>query len=65
MTFQRFMDWLYFSEIVIEYLCIYEQTDSFAYTEYTGSFDAILAKEVVTVDLRICYNCMIVTVFIR
>jgi len=65
MTFQRFMDWLYFSEIVIENICVYEQTDYFAFTEYTGTFDAILAKEVVNVDLSVCFSSMIVTVYIR
>ena len=62
MTFQRFLAWIAFSETDIEDLYIYEQTDYFAYTEYTGTFDAILAKEVVTVYLRICNNRMIVTV---
>lgn len=65
MTFQRFLHWLFFSETVIEDLYIYEQTDYFAYTEYTATFDDILAKEVVTVDLRICHNRMIVTVCIK
>lgn len=65
MTFRRFLDWLSFSETVIEDIYIYEQTDYFAYTEYTGTFDAILEKEVVTVDLRICHNRMIVTACIK
>lgn len=65
MTFQRFLHWLFFSATEIEDLYIYEQTDYFAYTEYTGTFEAILAKEVVTVDLRICHNSMIVTVCIK
>lgn len=65
MTFQRFLAWLAFSETDIEGFYIYEQTDYFAYTEYTGTFDAILAKEVVSVDLRICHNRMIVTVCIK
>lgn len=65
MTFQRFLHWIIFSQTEIEHLYIYEQTDYFAYTEYTGTFEAILAKEVVTVDLRICHNRMIVTVCIK
>lgn len=65
MTFQRFLNWLFFSETVIEELNIYEETDYFAYTEFKGSFDSILTKEVVTIDLRVCHNRMIVTVFIK
>lgn len=65
MTFQRFLAWLVFSEADIEDLDIYEQIDHFAYTEYKGDFDSILAKEVVTVDLRMCHNRMIVTVCIK
>lgn len=65
MTFKRFLHWIFFSGTHIDELTIYEQTDYFAYTEYTGTFEAILAKEVVTVDLRICHNRMIVTVCIK
>ena len=65
MTFRRFLEWIDFSETDIEDLYIYEQTDYFAYTEYTGTFEAILAKEVVTVDLRISHNRMIVTACIK
>ena len=65
MTGKSFLDWLFYCEAHIDELVIYEQTDSYTYTEYQGTFDYILEKEVVSVDLRICNNHMIVTVCIK
>lgn len=65
MTFKRFRQWLFFSNLVIDELKIYEQTDYCAYEEYKGTFKSILDKKVVTVDLRVCNNHMIVSVFIK
>lgn len=65
MTFQHFMQWLLFRKAFLDELKIYEQTDSYTYKEYNGSYGSILEKEVVSVDLRICKDHMIATVCIK
>lgn len=65
MTFQRFLHWLFFSGSVIDELKIYEQTDYYGYAEYKGTFESILDKKVDTIDLRVCHDHMIVSVFIK
>ena len=65
MTGQSFLDWIFYCESHIDELTIYVQEEAYKYTEYQGTFDYILEKEVVSVDLRICNNHMIVSVFIK
>lgn len=65
MTGQSFLDWLFYCEANILELAIYVQEEPYKYTEYNGAFDYILEKEVVSVDLRICNNGMIASVFIK